>query len=306
MPKYIKTSQQAQNIQTITNQEGNNIDIGNMKKRVETIKEEIVNSTPYFCKCIRPKLAGLTLNHQDLSLLKAYALGSYLIHAPAIQGYTVISYYHLTGEGDIYAIAEEGNSLYGFFIDYNGFASFKIYDKEKLKGYMFKASTFVGKTLAEIAHEFNIPYVEQIPLIYEPVVPHKMIEEILNASKNYLENYIFPKFTGIPEDSEEWVMLTASCQGSILAHHPLIDFPILEHYRRGNYLDFLVVERKDADTVYCFVLDSSNKVPLLRYGMYGSDSFKGQKAKKFVGKSLKAVLKKRSIPLVSELPDLFN
>lgn len=280
-------------------------DINEMEK-VKRIKEELMDSSSYISSCIYPQLSRLPYDIVDSHLLYNSAKGCCLIHNHVVQKYTVIKHYYCEGEGDIFAVAETERHIYGFLVDSNGLARLGNFHKSEWQGYLSEVPTYVGKTFAEITHEFNIPYAEQIPLIYKPEALHKVIERILHASENYLKNNIFPKFTGVSKDSEEWFLLTDSCQGSILAHHPRIDFPILEHYRRGNYLDFLVVDRGDADTVYCFVLDSGYKVPLLRYHMYSSNGFKGQEAKKFAGKSLKAVLDKYNIPLVCELPDLFN
>lgn len=136
--------------------------------------------------------------------------------------------------------------------------------------------------------------------------PHKVIEQILNASEGYVDNCIMPKFTGISEDSDEWWFLRDFCQGAILADTlPVLDFTAIEHYKREDDTDYLVVERED-DTIYCFILDYGDCHNFIRYAAYNRDVLEQCQKSKFVGKELREIVKTYEIPLVREIPEILS
>lgn len=304
MTKNINMPQQAQSSQTIANKGNNNMNIAN-KERIETIKKEICNSIPYLNSCILPQLERLTDNEHDLSLLGEFAKGSYLIYSPAIQTYTVINHCYHAGLGNLYVIAETKTSMYGFFLDINGFVRLGTFDKKNFQKNLLKNSTYVGKTVAEIAHEFSIPYVEQIPSLYVPY-PHTKIEQIIKDSYEYVNDCIMPRFTKVSKDSDEWWFLYDFCQGSILVNAPsVLNLTIKGHFQDGNGTDYFVIQNYN-DISHYFVLHHGKNHDYIRYAYARCETLKQCANSPFIGKELREIAKTYHIPFLYELPEIFG
>lgn len=306
MQKDIKTSHQAQNIQTIANQEDNG-----MKERLETLEKETINSTPYLNSCIYPQFKHLIGVENHLPLLQEYAECSYLLYYTDIRTYTVLCHYHCKDRGELFIIAETENSLHGCFVNFHGllgfdgFARFETHDKKGFQEDLLENSTYVGKTLAEIAEEFDIPHAERIPSRYVPY-PHFEIERLIKNSDSYVNSYIMPKFTEIPEDSAEWRLLYDFCQGSILANAPsVLNFTVKEHYHDKDGTDYFAVQ-KAYNSVHYFAIHRGNNRDFIRYGISGSRGLKQCKNSPFIGKKLGEIVKTFNIPTLSDIPKFFE
>lgn len=277
-----------------------------MFEQIKTVKEEAVKSEYYCNSFFDSQLKRLIDEPVKSSWLQANARCGCLLHAPSIQNYPIIGHYHIGDSHDIYVIAETGNSLYGFSIEpYVGCMYFENHDKKDYQKYLVENSTYVGKTVAEITKEFDIPCAEQVLSRYVPY-PHLEIEQVTKGSMEYVIDCVMPKFKGIQKDTEEWWSLYDFCQGSILANAPsVLNLTIKGHSQDGNGTDYFVIQDYN-DIPHYFVLHHGKNHDYIRYTYTCCEDLKQCANSTFIGKELREIVKTYDIPFLFELPEIFN
>lgn len=316
---FFFNKKQGGNIMSISKTKKKNMDNNNIKesdkmeietalKKINEANNVLHDTEAYIFETILSELKKLTGSENDLSGLIRYSQGSVLIHSNRIQQYVIKEHYPVPDKGNLYIFAKMDGTLYGFFIDLNNYAQYGGFKEKSFKKYLCNNSKYVGMTVGETAKQFNVPPVELIPFCYEPS-PHKRIERCLENSKGYLESNIYSKFHGISDEDTEWWEWRAYAQGSVLAYNEaVVNFPVLEHCKRGDYLDFFVIE-KDDQSKHCFIISPGYDrytLSTLSYGTYSAESLNQCAESEFVGKPFKNVVEKYNIPFVFEIPQLFE
>lgn len=137
-----------------------------MQKRIDTVNNSLRFGIPYLREIISPRLEKVADSEHNLHSLYELAKGSYLIHSPEIQSYTVVKHYFIPDKGNLYVIAVSKNELYGFLISANGWAVSGCFDKAGFKQYLCKSSECIGKTIGNIADQYGTPPAEILHEFY--------------------------------------------------------------------------------------------------------------------------------------------
>lgn len=305
MAKNINMPQQAQSSQTIANKGNNNMNIIS-KTRINKIQIENYYSQRYMDVCINQQLNKLTGNPTELLRLQECAKCGHLLHSDDIQNYTVTSHYHIEGSCDIYVVAETQKSMYGFSIaSYWGCTYFETNDKKHYQKYLLADSTYVGKTVAEIIKEFNIPCAEEVLSRYVPA-PHLEIGQIIKDSYEYVNDCIMPKVKRVSKDSEEWKLMMDFCHGSILVNTPIVlNLTVKGHYQDKDGTDYFMVH-EDNGILHYLAFRLGGYCGFVRYCTFSDTDLKQCKKSEFIGKKIKEIVGRYHIPFLYEMPEVFN
>lgn len=144
----------------------NFVDENNMQEKIDVLNNVLKTGIPYLREIISPRLEKVADSEHNLHSLYELAKGSYLIHSPEIQSYTVVKHYFIPDKGNLYVIAVSKNELYGFLISANGWAVFGCFDKAGFKQYLCKSSECIGKTIGNIADQYGTPPAEILHELY--------------------------------------------------------------------------------------------------------------------------------------------
>lgn len=144
----------------------NFVDDNNMQERIDVLNNVLKTGIPYLREIISPRLEKVADSEHNLRSLYELAKGSYLIHSPEIQSYTIVRHYFIPNKGNLYVIAISKNELYGFLVVPNGWALFGCFDKAGFKQYLYKSSECIGKTIGNIADQYGTPPAEILHELY--------------------------------------------------------------------------------------------------------------------------------------------
>ena len=142
-----------------------NIVNGDMQERIDALHNALETIDPYMREVIYPKLEEAAENEADKECLLAqwrrYVQSSYLMYVPKIQSYTIVRHYFTPDMENIYIIAIDKNTMYGFSI-YDGCnaAEYGTFDESHYKQFQCESSEFIGRTVKDIRDQNDIPSVK--------------------------------------------------------------------------------------------------------------------------------------------------
>lgn len=144
-----------------------NIVNDDMQERIDALHNALETIDPYMREAIYPKLeeAAEKENEADrecvLAQWRRYVQGSYLMYVPEIRSYTVVRHYFTPDMENIYIIAIDKNTMYGFSI-YDGCnaAEYGTFDESHYKQFQCESSEFIGRTVGDIRDQNDIPSVK--------------------------------------------------------------------------------------------------------------------------------------------------
>lgn len=139
----------------------------NMQERINAVNNALETGAQYMRGIIVPQLEAVANSERDLDLLRKYAQGSYLMHIPEIQSYTIIRHCFVPDKGNVYVIAIDKNDMYGFLITAEGWAQFGAFDKTHFEQFQCESLEYIGRTIGDIADRFCTPPVEILYKLYQ-------------------------------------------------------------------------------------------------------------------------------------------
>lgn len=129
------------------------------------INSILEKSEEYLQNSIYPRFHGVLKESEEWFSFVDYAKGSILAHHPIVLNLQIVEHYYRDGI-DYLVVERDGNTVYSFILDYNyNLIHYTSYDRNYLDQRM--ESQFIGKTLGDAIKDYDIPFVYEIPCLYE-------------------------------------------------------------------------------------------------------------------------------------------